>query len=131
MSYIRDSLSEGEVVLKEFTLHWVTWMPVVIMYALVITIPFAVVKHLLLKSREQGLTNRRVVFKKGLLARDTSEMPLSSIETVTIHQTISGRMMGFGTVKITGRGISDVALLDIDDPMMVKKAIESAKYRPA
>jgi uncharacterized membrane protein YdbT with pleckstrin-like domain len=131
MSYINDSLSDGEEIINTFSLHWITWFPVIVLYVLIITIPVAIGKHLMLRSREQGLTNRRVIFKTGLLRRDTAEMPLGSIETVTIHQTMWGRLMGYGTVKITGRGISDVSLLDIDDPMMVKKAIESAKYNPA
>ena len=34
-------------------------------------------------------------------------------------------MFGYGTVKLTGRGISDVKFRNIDDPMQVKRDIES------
>ena len=33
--------------------------------------------------------------------------------------------LGFGTVRITGRGVSDFLFKGIDDPMGVKRAIES------
>jgi hypothetical protein len=52
-------------------------------------------------------------------------MKLSSMETVEIRQGVFGRILGFGTVRVTGRGISDVVFDKLDDPMNVKKAIES------
>jgi hypothetical protein len=52
-------------------------------------------------------------------------MKLASIETVEINQGIWGRIFGFGTVKVTGRGISDLMFKNIDDPMSVKRQIES------
>jgi hypothetical protein len=36
-------------------------------------------------------------------------------------------MFGFGSVKVTGRGISDVLFKNIDDPMDVKRKIESVE----
>jgi uncharacterized membrane protein YdbT with pleckstrin-like domain len=74
---------------------------------------------------EQGVTNKRVIFKKGIISRRTEEMKLASIETVEINQGIWGRIFGFGTVKVTGRGISDLMFKNIDDPMSVKRQIES------
>ena len=51
-------------------------------------------------------------------------MKLTSIETVEIEQGVLGRIFGFGTVNITGKGISDVVFKSIDDPMTVKRTIE-------
>jgi hypothetical protein len=34
-------------------------------------------------------------------------------------------MLGFGSVRVTGRGVSDIVFRGIDDPMAVKRAIES------
>jgi uncharacterized membrane protein YdbT with pleckstrin-like domain len=66
-----------------------------------------------------------VILKKGIIGRKSEEMKLKSIETVEIDQGILGRIFGFGTVKVTGRGISDVRFKRIDDPMSVKRRIES------
>jgi uncharacterized membrane protein YdbT with pleckstrin-like domain len=71
------------------------------------------------------VTNKRVILKRGVISRHTEEMKLGSIETVEIDQGVWGRLFGFGTVKVTGRGLSDVVFRRIDDPMAVKRAIES------
>jgi hypothetical protein len=53
------------------------------------------------------------------------KIKLKSIETVEIDQGILGRIFGFGTVKVTGRGTSSLDFKNIDDPMRVKREIES------
>lgn len=130
MSYIEDSLSSGEKVEAIFKLHWFSYVPMVlwIILGLVtfgLTWILAIYEFLKLKTLEQGVTNKRVIYKKGIISRTTDEMKLSSIETVEIHQGIIGRIFGFGTVQVTGRGVSDVKFKRIDDPMNVKRAIES------
>ena len=52
-------------------------------------------------------------------------MKITSIETVEIIQGVMGRMFGYGDVKVTGRGISDLLFKKINDPMDVKRKIES------
>lgn len=131
MSYINQSLSTGEEVFGRFKLHWFAWVP---FWVLVILSPITVGITLLvaayewfrLKNIEQGVTNKRVILKQGIISRKTEEMKITSIETVEIDQTVLGRIFGFGTVKVTGRGLSDVIFVHIDDPMSVKKQIESA-----
>ena len=130
MSYIEESLSEGEKVEGLFSLHWFAWMPMVIWIILGIvtfgvTWLIAIYEFLRLKFLEQGVTNNRVILKKGIIGRQSDEMKLKSIETVEIDQGVFGRIFGFGTVKVTGRGLSDVRFKSIDDPMAVKRRIES------
>ena len=136
MSYIEQSLSTGEKVEGLFKLHWFAWAPMVVWIILgfvaiivwFVSIIFwliAIYEFLKLRFMEQGVTNKRVILKRGVISRKTEEMKVSSIETVEINQGILGRIFGFGTVKITGRGISDVIFKGIDDPMAVKRQIES------
>jgi uncharacterized membrane protein YdbT with pleckstrin-like domain len=130
MSYIEDSLSDGEKVEGLFSLHWFAWVPMGVWIVLgVVTFGItwlvAIYEFLRLKFLEQGVTNKRVIVKKGIIGRKSEEMKLKSIETVEIDQGILGRMFGFGTVKVTGRGLSDVRFKGIDDPMAVKRRIES------
>ena len=66
-----------------------------------------------------------MVLKKGIVSRKTEEMKLKSIETVEIDQGVLGRVLGFGTVKLTGKGVSDFLLKGIADPLAVKRTIES------
>lgn len=124
MSYINESLSEGETVSALFRLHWVARIPLVLWLLPVITFPLAIYEYLRLKFTEHGVTNKRVIFKTGIISRKTEEMKISSIETVEIDQGVLGRILGYGDVKVTGRGTSDVVFRRIADPMAVKRAIE-------
>lgn len=130
MGYIQESLSNGEEVRELFRLHWFSKIPMVIWVILAIptlglTLLLALWEWLRLRTIEQGVTNKRVILKKGIISRKSEEMKISSIETVEIIQGVIGRVFGFGTVKVTGRGISDVVFKKVSDPMDVKRKIES------
>ena len=132
MAYIEESLSKGEEVHEIYKLHWFSKIPMVIWIILAIptfglTLIIAIYEWLRLRSLEQGTTNKRVILKSGIISRKTEEMRIGSIETVEIEQSIFGRIFGFGSVKVTGRGISDVVFSKIDNPMEVKKSIESVE----
>jgi len=130
MAYIDESLSAGEEIATLFHLHWITRMPMVAWLLLGLltfglTWFIAAYEYLRLRHVEQGVTNKRVIYKTGIISRKSEEMKLASIETVEIDQGVLGRMLGYGNVKITGRGASDVLFRGVDDPMAVKRAIES------
>ena len=130
MGYIQDSLSKGEEVQALFRLHWIAKMPMILWIILAIptiglTLLLALWEWLKLRSIEQGVTNKRVIRKTGIISRKSEEMKVSSIETVEIIQGVFGRMLDFGTIKVTGKGISDVVFKNVADPMDVKKKIES------
>jgi uncharacterized membrane protein YdbT with pleckstrin-like domain len=131
MSYIADSLSEGEKIVAVFRQHWVTRVWLVIWILLIVTLPIAVYEWLRLRTMEHGVTNKRVIFKQGIISRHTEEMKLGSIETVEINQSVWARIFGFGDIKVTGKGISDVVFRRIDDPMEVKRRIEGVSHPAA
>jgi len=131
MSYIEESLSEGEKIVRVFKQHWVTRMWLVLWILLIVTLPIALYEWLRLRTMEHGVTNKRVIFKQGIISRRTEEMKLGSIETVEIDQGVWGRMLGFGDIKVTGRGVSDVLFRRIDDPMEVKRGIEGVSHPAA
>ena len=74
------------------------------------------------------VTNKRVIYKHGIISRNTEEMKLGSIETVRIDQGVWGRILGFGDIRVTGKGISDVVFRRMDDPMEVKRRIEGVSH---
>jgi uncharacterized membrane protein YdbT with pleckstrin-like domain len=136
MSYIETSLSEGEKVVKLFRLHWTARLWLVLWIVLIlptfgIALLLAIYEWLRLRTLEFGVTNKRVILKKGIIGRQTEEMKIGSIETVEIDQGVLGRMLGYGDVKVTGRGISDVVFKRMDDPMAVKRHIEGVSHPPA
>lgn len=130
MSYIEQSLSTDENIESVFKFHWFAWVPMVIyiilgFVTLGLTWLLAIYEFLRLKFTEQGVTNKRVILKTGIISRKTQEMKLKAIETVEINQGIFGRIFGFGTIRVTGRGISEFLFKGVDDPMSVKRQIES------
>ena len=128
MSYLEESLSDGEKVVAVFGQHWITKLWLVLWILLIVTIPIAIYEWLRLRTMEHAVTNKRVVFKKGIVSRHTEEMKIGSIDTVEIDHGVWGRILGFGDIKVTGKGISDVTFLRMNDPMDVKRRIEGVSH---
>ncbi len=132
MSYIENSLSEGEHIVDMFDLHWVVWIEVFVWVLIGIAtagilLPVALYKFLKYHYIEYGLTNKRLIYKHGIISRNTEEIKLNAIETVELRQSIWGRIFNMGTVKATGRGVSNLHLKRIDDPINVKKSIDKGE----
>ncbi|HXD83086.1 MAG TPA: PH domain-containing protein [Rudaea sp.] len=129
MSYLDESLAPGEIVVARFDLHWTAkgWLILgIVLIPLVIGIFITIYEWLRLRGIEQAVTSQRVVRKTGIIGRQTEEIRLSAVETVDLHQTAWGRILGFGNVNVTGRGESDLTFVRVADPVAVKRAIETA-----
>lgn len=129
MSYLDESLAPGETVVARFDLHWTAkgWLILgVILIPVVIGIFITIYEWLRLRGIEQAVTSQRVVRKTGIIGRQTEEIRLSAVETVDLHQTAWGRILGFGNVNVTGRGESDLTFARVANPVAVKRAIETA-----
>ena len=66
---------------------------------------------------ELAVTDQRVIYKTGLLARHTLEMNRAKVESVTVDQTIFGRVFGYGTVTVRGVGSAFEPVRNIGDPL--------------
>lgn len=73
------------------------------------------------------ITNYRLVYKTGWISRNTQEVSLSNIEEITLRQSFWGRLFGFGMLVVRGTGVGVIELPAIDDPLVVRKKIESAR----
>ncbi|MCK5384477.1 MAG: PH domain-containing protein [Alphaproteobacteria bacterium] len=78
---------------------------------------------------EIAITNNRLVYKRGLVARHVGEISIDRIEGVNVLQTILGRIFDYGRVMIRGMGVGEVVLPPIEDPITFRRAIEEAKIR--
>jgi len=129
MSYLEESLAPGETIVARFELHWTAKGRLIlgiILIPLVVGIFIAIYEWLRLRAIELGVTTHRVVRKTGIVSRETDEIRLSAIETVDLSQSMWGRLFGFGDVRVTGRGESNMVLSRVADPVGVKRSIESA-----
>lgn len=73
------------------------------------------------------ITTKRLVYKRGLVARYVGEMSIDRIEGVNVVQTILGRIFNYGRVLVRGMGVGEVVLPPMDDPIKFRKGIMKAK----
>lgn len=86
------------------------------------------INHLIvLMTTEIVVTTYRFVYKTGLVARNTQEVSLSKIEEITLHQSVWGRLLGYGQLVLRGTGVGVITLPDLDDPIRLRKIIENAR----
>ncbi len=142
MSYVVKTLSKDEEILENLNLHWINYLSpgiwlafgcLVLLFGFepegsfvpgIIVCAFPVWRFIVLSSEEMVVTNKRVVFKKGVIATHTEELKNAKIESVEIRQGILDRIFGCGSLCFSGTGTSKVKFESIDNPWEVKSRIE-------
>lgn len=74
-------------------------------------------------STELAVTDRRVIFKRGLVRRHTVEMNMDKVESVDVDQSILGRIFNYGDVTVRGTGASIEPLRMIEDPLEFRSRV--------
>jgi uncharacterized membrane protein YdbT with pleckstrin-like domain len=148
MSYVERVLQPGEQVRHISSIHWILYWPGVAVALLAVAaywfgetrwLPrawqytayaLALVAVVLLAKEwlqwwitEIAVTNRRVIYKRGLIRLQTNEMNMDKVESVQVNQSVLGRMFDFGTVKIFGTGEGFEALRTIAGPIKLRNSI--------
>ncbi len=86
--------------------------------------------HLIyLWTTEIVVTSFRFVFKTGLIARSTKEVSLNKLEEIQMEQSVLGRVFGYGKIILRGTGVGVIELPNLDNPVELRREIESAKAR--
>ena len=134
MSYIDDSLIEGEQVLHRARVSWWSQAGLValglVLLIVVVGLFLLITAWIRVRSTEIAITNRRVICKFGFVKRDTVEINLEKVEALRVEQGFFGRMLNFGTVFISGAGTSVAPIKDIADPLVFRRKFMEATNRP-
>jgi uncharacterized membrane protein YdbT with pleckstrin-like domain len=148
MSYLDDHLLPGEQIIYRARLHWIIFGASIacVLLGLALAIILQTAQHdywyigialvgigLLLAigpairfiSSEFAVTNKRVLSKVGFIERESDETLLSKVEAVSVDQGILGRLLGFGTVTITGTGGTQEAFSTITEPLDFRRQIQT------
>jgi uncharacterized membrane protein YdbT with pleckstrin-like domain len=134
VSYIDDSLIEGERVLHRARVSW--WSQFALLLLGIPTLVLVVGLFLLIwawvrvRSTEIAITNRRVIVKYGFVKRDTVEINLEKVEALRVEQGFMGRMLNYGTVFISGAGTSVAPIKDVTDPLVFRRKFMEATNKP-
>ena len=72
---------------------------------------------------ELVITNRRLIAKYGFISRSTFEILVNRVTGVNFDQTITGRILGYGTVLVHGAG-GDISPFDgVSSPQVFQRAL--------
>jgi len=131
MSYIEQTLGDGERLVARARFHWwydvMAWAALIFLGVFIIGIVIFAVMMIRKWTTELGITTHRFVKKTGWLTLNTAEIALPNIEGVKVTQGIWGRLLGYGKIRIEGTGVDAVEMPDIADPLAFRRAIETAK----
>jgi uncharacterized membrane protein YdbT with pleckstrin-like domain len=133
-------LQPGEQVRHISSIHWIVYWPGVAVAVLAAVAywlgweyaayALALVAVVLLIQQwfqwwvtEIAVTNRRIIYKTGLVRRQTNEMNMDKVESVKIDQSILGRMLDYGNVMMLGTGEGFETLRTIASPIELRNSI--------
>ena len=148
MSYLDDHLLAGERIVYRARVHWSIFATAILVIALGIVLAIvlgvyqpaywyagaalagiglllAIAPAIHYASSEFAVTDKRVVAKLGFIERESLETLLSKIEAIGVDQGIGGRMLGYGTITITGTGGTEESFPRIADPLEFRRQIQS------
>jgi uncharacterized membrane protein YdbT with pleckstrin-like domain len=147
MSYLDDHLLDDEHIVYRARLHWSIFASSILVVLLGIALGivlriyqpeywylglvlvgigllFAIGPAIRYNSSEYAVTDKRVLAKHGFIQRDSIETLLTKIEAISVDQGILGRILGFGTIVITGTGGTEEAFPRISAPLEFRRQIQ-------
>ena len=149
MSYVTQVLQPGETLRFRTNIHWFVYLKALValivglallgwyyaegqsvfillfggvvftLTALVLAIPAWLRRF----GTEVAVTDRRVIYKTGLIQRHTIEINIDKIESADVDQSILGRIFGFGSITIRGTGEGVEPLRNIAQPLQLRNAV--------
>jgi membrane protein YdbS with pleckstrin-like domain len=82
------------------------------------------VRRISASADEFVVTTRRVIRKKGLVAREAEHAPIEKIQDITVDQGVMARILGYGTATLeTASESGRIVFPDIADPEKFRSAI--------
>lgn len=149
MSYAESVLQPGETIVVTGRLHWIIYWPAIFFLVvgtaavwwewadghsdILISLTAIVFGVLFLAAflrawfirwiTEFAVTDRRVIYKRGFIWRETAEMNMDKVETVDVTQSVLGRLLDYGSIHVKGTGTGIEHLHQIASPLVLRNAI--------
>lgn len=134
MTYIQQTLAKDETLLATgkiskwslFHIYFAALLFGVSIVFLPVSAALLLYAYLKIRSTEMGITSKRVIRKSGVVMRDTAEIRLSKVESVSVKQGFLGRIFGYGDVVIAGTGGNGAVMKGVADPLVFRAAVDDA-----
>jgi uncharacterized membrane protein YdbT with pleckstrin-like domain len=138
MSYEAASAGTGESPIYHGRLHWVGYLPGILLLLIGAACAFVpilaglfvlvgsvlLIRHFIANwTTEIVVTDRRVIYKTGLIRRNTVELSARKVEGVDVQQSIPGRIFNYGDLTIRGTGVGEISLKSIANPLDARRAL--------
>jgi uncharacterized membrane protein YdbT with pleckstrin-like domain len=89
----------------------------------------ALVRYVELMTSEFAVTTTRLILKVGLVSRYTTELLLTKVESIGVHQGLAGRLLNFGDLTVTGTGGAREVFRRVRDPIRFRNRVQQASLR--
>jgi len=103
--------------------RWAGWVGIGIM---ALGLLWGFVHWVELRTSEFAVTTTRVIFKVGLVARYTTELLLTKVESIAVQQTLTGRLLGYGDLTVIGTGGTREVFRRVRDPISFRNYVQQA-----
>ena len=100
------------------TVPWLSWS------CLGLALIIGLVAHVKFVTSVFVVTDQRVLIKVGWIQRRSLETLLAKIEGIVVEQGLAGRVLGYGTIIVTGTGGTHERFDMIADPMQFRKHVQ-------
>jgi uncharacterized membrane protein YdbT with pleckstrin-like domain len=134
------SYVEGTLIKDERVVHvghislWSLWgyiaLGIVLLPVFGAGLIFLVIAFVKYKTTELAITTRRVIAKFGFIRRRTVELNINKVESIQVDQSVMGRILGYGTLVISGAGTPQAPIPGISNPIAFRKAFIEAQDAP-
>lgn len=78
------------------------------------------------KGTKLSVTERDILFEKGLLSKERAEISISSVRTVRVKQSLLNRIFGVGSIEIyTAGDNAEIFASGLPDPNRIREIIKA------
>ena len=153
MSYAARVLQPGETIVYEARIHWIVYLGGILCVIAAVPLAIAAVvmdndtlrlglmgaavlvlvlglfqmlrAWLKVAGTEITVTSLRVIYKTGIISRNTLEMNLDKVESVLVQQSLLGRALDYGAVIIRGVGAGLEPVDNIAAPLELHRHVSA------
>jgi len=151
VGYVERHLLADERVLYKTRLHWILYLKPLLLTVVGVALTVALaqvsdppwlwyaglavaligalwwaVRWIELRTSEFAVTSMRLIFKVGLVARYTTELLLAKVETISVTQSLPGRLLNYGDLTVTGTGGAREVFARVHDPVAFRNEVQRA-----